>query len=59
MAVKPQKPRRPRPVAFCRVRVGQQCRYDGQLVHKFASKKAMTPQGKVVQIKDATLVQPA
>ena len=59
MAVKPQKTRRkPLPVPFHRVRVGQQCKIDGQLYHKFAVKKAMSESGQVRSVPDAALVVP-
>ena len=59
MATNRKPARKPAPVAFCRIPVRSMFVYEGVKYLKFAPKKGMTPEGKVVSLTDATLVQKA
>lgn len=56
--VKAKKSNKTRPVPLCRVRVKSSFKFEGVTYMKFASKKGITPEGKVMSLTDATLVEP-
>lgn len=59
MVAKRKSTRKPAPVAFCRIPVRSMFTLDGVKYLKFAPKKGMTPEGKVISLTDATLVHKA
>lgn len=56
--VKAKKSNKVRPVPFCRIRVKSSFKFEGVVYMKFAPKRGITPQGKVANLTDATLVEP-
>lgn len=57
--VKARKPNKTRSIPFHMVKAGTMCVVDGQKVLKVRTKTAMTEQGKVLRLADATVVKVA
>lgn len=56
--VKAKKSNKVRPVPLCRIRVKSSFKYQGVVYMKYASKRGITSDGKIVFLADATLVEP-